>query len=152
MAKIISSPKKPSVQLKKLNFLIGKWHTQGKILQGASASSKDIRGMDTYEWVSGGFFILHRVDVFMGNERTEAVEIIGYDQSRKSYFMKSFDNQGASMIMYAVLDKPGVLKFGDAKMKTILTANKNGNSMSAKWELSENGKTWKPWMNIQFDK
>jgi len=152
MAKNNSSPKKPSVQLKKLNFLIGKWHTQGEILQGATVSSKIIRGMDTYEWVSGGFFILHRVDVFMGNEKTEAIEIIGYDQDRKSYFMKSFDNQGASITMYAVPDKPGVLKFGDDKMRSILIANKNGNSMTAKWELSKNGKTWKPWMNIQFDK
>jgi hypothetical protein len=108
--------------------------------------------MDIYEWVSGGFFILHRVDVFMGNERTEAIEIIGYDESRKSYFMKSFDNQGASITMYAVLEKSRVLKFGDNKMKSVLTANKNGNSMSAKWELSENGKTWKSWMNIQLDK
>jgi hypothetical protein len=152
MAKKDSPSKKPSVQLKKLNFLIGKWHTQGEILQGASVSSKGIRGMDIYEWVSGGFFILHRVDVFMGNERTEAIEIIGYDENRKSYFMKSFDNQGASITMYAVLEKSGVLKFGDNKMKSVLTANKDGNSMTAKWELSENGKTWKPWMNIQLDK
>ena len=132
MAKKNSSPKKPSVQLKKLNFLIGKWHTQGEILQGAFVSSKDIRGMDTYEWVSGGFFILHRVDVFMGNERTEAIEIIGYDENHKSYFMKSFDNQGASITMYAVLEKSGVLKFGDNKMKSVLTVNK-GTNISATW-------------------
>jgi hypothetical protein len=135
-----------------LNFLIGKWHTQGEILQAASGSSKNIRGMDTYEWVSGGLFILHRVDVFMGDEKAEAVEIIGYDKSRKSYFMKSFDNQGASMTMYAVLEKRGVLKFGDNKMRSVLKAKKDGSSMSAKWELSGNGKTWKPWMNLQFDK
>lgn len=141
-----------SPQLKQLDFLIGKWHTRGEILQGAAGPSKNIRGMDTYEWVSGGYFILHRVDVFMGQERTEAVEIIGYDESRKSYFMKSFDSQEASMTMYAVLEKPGVLKFGDDKMKAVLTANKAGSSMSAKWELSENGQTWKPWMNIQLDK
>ena len=42
-------------QLKKLHFLIGKWHTTGKILQGAPGSSNEIRGMDTYEWISGGF-------------------------------------------------------------------------------------------------
>jgi hypothetical protein len=36
-------------------------------------------------------------------------------------------------------------------MKSVLTANKNGNSMRAKWELAENGK-WKPWMTIQFEK
>jgi hypothetical protein len=152
MVKKNISQKKPSIQLKKLNFLIGKWHTKGEVLQGASASSKEIRGMDTYEWVSGGFFILHRVDVFMGNERTEAIEIIGYDENRKSYFMKSFDSQGESITMYAVLEKSSVLKFGDEKMRTVLTANEDGSSMSAKWELSENGKTWKPWMNIEFKK
>jgi hypothetical protein len=152
MAKQKSPSKKQSAQLKKLSFLIGRWHTKGEILQGASAASKDIRGMDTYEWVSGGLFILHRVDVFMGTERTEAIEIIGYDENRKSYFMKSFDSQGASPVMYATLEKAGVLKFGDNKMKSMLTANKDGSRMTAKWELSENGKTWKPWMNIQFDK
>jgi hypothetical protein len=152
MAKKNISQKNPSIQLKKLNFLIGKWHTKGEILLGASLSLKEIRGMDTYEWVSGGFFILHRVDVFMGNERTEAIEIIGYDEDRKSYFMKSFDSQGESITMYAVLEKSLVLKFGDEKMRTVLTANEDGSSMSAKWELSENGKTWKPWMNIEFKK
>lgn len=152
MAKKNLSQIKPSAQLKKLNFLIGKWHTQGEILWGGSFNSKIIRGMDTYEWVAGGFFILHRVDVFMGNERTEAIEIIGYDEIRKSYFMKSFDNQGLSITMYAVLEKPGVLKFGDNKMKTVLIANKAESSMSAKWDISENGKTWKSWMNIQLNK
>ena len=152
MAKKKLSPKKPSNQLKKLNFLIGKWHTEGETLRDVSRSSKKIKGMDTYEWISGGFFILHRVDVFMGNERIEAIEIIGYDEGRKSYVMKSFDSQGESLTMYAVLKKPGVLMFGDKKMHTILTVNKNDNSMSAKWELAENGKTWKPWMNIKLNK
>jgi hypothetical protein len=152
MAPKKSSPPKPAPQLKKLNFLIGQWHTSGKVLKGSSGPSKIIRGMDTYEWISGGFFILHRVDVFMGNEKTEAIEIIGYDENRKCYFMKSFDNKGASMTMYATLEKPGVLKFGDSSMRSVLTAQKKGHSMSAKWELSENGKTWIPWMNLRFDK
>lgn len=143
---------KPGSQIRKLNFLIGKWHTKGKILQDASNASTEITGMDTYEWISGGFFILHRVDVFMANERTEIVEIIGYDKSRKSFFMKSFDNHGEAITMYAVLEKPGVLKLGDKKMKSTLTVNKGGNTMVAKWELSENGKTWKPWMDIKFSK
>jgi len=152
MAKKKPTQRKPGSQLKKLSFLIGKWHTEGEILQGAANSSKEIRGMDTYEWISAGFFILHRVDVFMRNERTEAIEIIGYDENRKSYFMRSFDSHGESLTMYAELIKPGVLKFGDDKMRANLTVNKNGNSMLAKWELSENGKTWKPWMVIKLKK
>ena len=152
MAKIITPAAKRQSTIKKLNFLIGKWHTQGKILQGATEASNEIRGMDTYEWIAGGFFILHRVDVFMGNERTEVVEIIGYDETKKSYFMQSFDNQGESPIMYALLDKPGVLKLGDKKMRSTLTANRKGNIMTAKWELSEDGKTWKPWMDMKLSK
>lgn len=57
MAKKHASSKNPGVHLKKLIFLIGKWHTQGEILPGASVSPKEIRGMDIYEWVAGGFFI-----------------------------------------------------------------------------------------------
>lgn len=152
MAEKDSSSKKPSVHLKKLNFLIGKWHTQGEILQDVSNSSKEIRGMDTYEWISGGFFILHRVDVFMGNERAEAVEIIGYDENSKFYFMQSFDNNGASITMYAVIEKSVFFKFGDDRMRSVLKVSKDGNSMNAKWELSEDGTNWKPWMNIHLNK
>ena len=143
---------KPSSLIRKLSFLIGHWHTKGKILQGSPGASNEIRGMDTYEWISGGFFILHRVDVFMASKRTEVIEIIGYDKSKKSYFMKSFDNQGEATTMYAILEKPGVLKLGDKKMKATLTVDKNGDSMIAKWDLSKNGKDWKPWMDIKFTK
>lgn len=152
MAKNKTSLTKSSSQIKKLNFLIGNWHTKGEILQGAPNSSKEIRGMDTYEWISGGFFMLHRVDVFMANERTEVIEIIGYDETKKSFFMKSFDNHGEATTMFAVLEKSRVLKLWDKKMKSTLTVSKSGNSMIAKWELSENGKTWKPWMDIKFSK
>lgn len=152
MAKNNTSLTKPGDQIRKLSFLIGNWHTRGEILQGALTSSKEISGMDTYEWISGGFFILHRVDVFMANKRTEVIEIIGYDKSRKSFFMKSFDNHGEATTIYAVLEKSGVLKLGDKKMKSTLTVNKSGNSMTAKWQLSENGKTWKPWMDIKLSK
>ena len=149
---IKSSSKKSMAELKKLSFLVGKWHTRGEVTLGASDSSKEIRGMDTYEWVSAGCFILHRVDVFMGRKRTEAIEIIGYEDVSKAYFMQSFDSDGASLKMYAVLDKKGVLKFGDDKMRSVLRMHKDGNSMSAKWELSEDGKRWKPWMKIRFDR
>lgn len=138
--------------MKKLEFLIGSWHTQGEVLQDGSNASLQISGMDTYEWISGGCFILHRVDVFMGKARTEAVEIIGYDKNRQTFFMKSFDNQGEETLMYALVEKAGVLKFGDNKMKSVLSISKDGNTMHAKWEQSKNGKDWEPWMQLEFKK
>jgi len=151
MANNRSQQKKPHSKLRQLNFLVGKWHTSGEILKSGTKPSIQIKGMDTYEWINNGFFLLHRVDVFMGEERTEVIEIIGYDNIRKKYFMRSYDNLGGSAMMYATLDKPDVLKLGDKKMRSTLSTGKRGDHMIAKWERLEKAK-WVPWMNIQLSK
>jgi len=39
-----------------------------------------ITGTDIYEWLPGGFFLLHRVDVVIGEQAVRAIELIGeYD-------------------------------------------------------------------------
>lgn len=144
--------KKPGNKLKHLSFLVGKWHTEGEILKTPSSPFSPIKGMDTYEWINDGFFLLHRVDVFMGDTRTEVIEIIGYDSNKKSYFMQSFDNKGELATMYATLEKSGVFKIVDNKMRSTLSVNKNGNHMMAKWERSEDGKKWIPWMDVKLTK
>jgi hypothetical protein len=138
-------------KIRELSFLIGKWHTEGEIIDSTSASSGKIRGMDTYEWISGGHFILHRVDVFMDTQRTEVIEIIGFDDKRKAYFMTSFDNQGTSTTMYATLEKSGILKISDKEMRSTLSVAKNGNSMTAKWEQLQKNK-WLPWLDMKLTK
>jgi hypothetical protein len=129
--------------------LIGKWHTSGKLLIGEGNSSTIIRGMDTYEWIAAGNFILHTVDVFMGNDRTQVTEIIGVNKRGGKFLMTSYDSTGAVTSMTASLTKSGVLKLGDKKMRAVLSRNNDG-SMTADWELFD--KTWKPWMEIQLTK
>jgi len=39
-----------------------------------------ITGTDIYEWLPGGFFLLHHVDVVIGEQAVRAIELIGeYD-------------------------------------------------------------------------
>jgi hypothetical protein len=47
----------------------------------AVAPRETKEALDTYEWLPGGFFLLHRVDGLMGDEPVQAVEIIGYEAS-----------------------------------------------------------------------
>ena len=135
--------------LKQLSFLIGKWHTSGRLLAENADSSSVIRGMDTYEWIAGGEFILHTVDVFMGKERAQVSEIIGPGKRGKKFFMTSYDNSGAVITMNASLTAKGVLRLGDDKMRATLSRNRDG-SMTARWELFN--RTWKPWMEIELRK
>ncbi len=63
-----------------LEPLIGAWRTEGEVL-GEDGATGDVtfHGTDTYEWL-GRAFVVHRVDVTMGEDHVEAVELIGpYD-------------------------------------------------------------------------
>lgn len=144
---------KPSPELKHLNFLVGKWHSEGTVLPTSSSPEIKIKGTDIYEWVSGGFFLLHRVDVLMGDEKVQAIEIIGgYDALSKTFPMRSFDNQGNFTTMQARVGQDGVMKITGEMMRSMLIADKDCNNMTAYWERSENGVTWMPWMDMKFSK
>src|ERR671918_1085387 len=96
-------PPKPDPALKRLDAFVGKWNTEGQMKESPFGPAGKIIGTDTYEWLAGGFFLLHRVDVRMGDQKNESIEIIGYDASTKTYPMHSFDSQGNSLVMEAEL-------------------------------------------------
>jgi hypothetical protein len=49
----------PSPQVRRLGALVGRWRSEGHIVGDPPAP---ITGTDTYEWLAGGFFLVHHVD------------------------------------------------------------------------------------------
>ena len=135
-------------EIKKLQFLIGTWNTEGTIWQDGERTG-EIKGTDSYEWAAGGFYILHLVNVMMTEKKVEVVELIGYDDTNRSYIMHSFDNEGNKMIMHAVSEKEGEIKIQSDNMRSTLNAG-NKDQMEARWEKSEDGVQWKHWMDMKF--
>src|SRR5688572_3510770 len=114
--------KHPDPQLIRFNFLIGEWHTKGEAKAIATSPAMKISGTDSYVWILGGCFILHRADVMMGEEKTEVLELIGeYDASTDTFQMRSFDNQGNYSIMEANFENDKVLKINGDKMRATLS-------------------------------
>jgi hypothetical protein len=106
--------------------------------------------VDTYEWLPGGFFLLHRVDVRIGGERVEAVEIIGWDASTGTYFAHSFDSRGNVESMRASVEG-GVWTFlGEAERFTGGFGD-GGRTLSGTWERRD-GSRWLPWMDVRLTK
>ena len=139
-------------EMKALNFLIGKWNTKGEIKEDGKMPATKIKGVDSYEWILNGCFILHKVDVVMGDNRTEAIELIcEYENTNKTYKMRSFDNQGNFMTMEAHLDESGALHILGDTMRSKLSMD-NSNNMSAHWEKLDDSKNWQPWMDLRFSK
>jgi hypothetical protein len=154
----------PSSEIQRLGALVGRWRSEGHIVGDAAVP---ITGTDIYAWLPGGFFLVHHVDVMVGEQKVQAIEIIGeYDPATDSYTGRAYDNQGNITVMRARVDDDGVWTFtggGDVApvarpssadatgaVRSTLTVSADSRSMTAKWERRDDGSTWQPWMDMTF--
>ena len=145
-----AQPPRPGPEHARLTPFVGRWTTSGQVLASDSIPALEIAGIDEYEWMPGGFFLLHRVDVRIGGERVQALEIIGRDAERGKYFMRSFDSQGGTAAMHASV-RDGTWTFaGDAERFTGSFSD-GGEMLSGRWERREGGQ-WLPWMDVRLTK
>ncbi|MET8339442.1 DUF1579 family protein [Streptosporangium canum] len=142
----------PPIENKHLDALVGRWRSRGRIVAAdPSDPAIEIAGSDTYEWLAGGFFLVHRVDVRIGDDHVEVIEMIGpYDPSTGTYPMRSFDNQGAFATMRASVADDGVWTFSGGTERATLVIADDRATMSATWERTDDTTTWHPWMTMSF--
>lgn len=134
---------------KRLEALIGRWRTEGQTVAGPSEAAVRIAGTDTYEWLGGGFFVVHRVDVRFGDDHVEAIEVIGYDAASRTYPTHAFDSQGAATT-YHLRERDGTWTISGENERSTLVPAADGVTMRASWERSDDGRTWRPWMEIRL--
>jgi hypothetical protein len=136
---------------KQLNKFVGKWNTSGRIPSTDKTPEVEVKGTDTYEWLPGEFFLLHKVDVHIGDERNQTLEVIGFDTQPNEYTMQYYDNKGESGKMKASIKKD-IWTFENDKLRFTGTFKDNDNEFSGTWEQSENATTWTKMMDINLVK
>lgn len=87
-------PGKPGPEHELLDVFIGRWITEGHTVASEDALSVEILASDVYEWMPGGFFVLHSAYGRVGNTDVGGTEIIGYDAQSNKYHTHFFDSQG----------------------------------------------------------
>jgi hypothetical protein len=151
-------------EIARLGALVGRWRSEGRV---AGDPPELITGTDTYEWLPGGFFIIHHVDVEVGGHTVQAIEIIGErDPATDAFIARAYDNDGNVTIMRATVGAENVWTFtggGDiapaaelasakaaGAVRSTLTVSADGQRMSARWERSDDGSVWERWMDMTF--
>jgi hypothetical protein len=134
-------------QIEPLNAFVGRWTTRGRIHDG----DRSFSGTDTYEWLAGQHFLIHRVDVRMGGREMKAIEIIGWDAERDTYVMNSFDSQGAHTVMQASVSE-GAWRFEGETMRFHGAFSADGRTISGTWETRGDDEAWRPWMDVVLTK
>jgi hypothetical protein len=131
-----------------LGAFAGVWRTSG--MMPAQSGPVMITGIDTYEWLPGGYFLLHTVDVTMGEERRRSTEIIGCDNGSGSYVMYSFDDRGNITLMKAGYDQ-GTWTFQGDALRFTGSFDPGNKVISGVWERLEEGH-WVHLMNIRLSR
>jgi hypothetical protein len=149
----MSAPKptqpKPSATHRRLDVFIGAWHAEGTSYgDGQDAANPLAAGVpwtsdETYEWLRGSFFVLHRWDAQMGKHEFNGAEIMGYDETEGGYFTRMFDNAGHHPDYRASVDGP-ICSFKDAQTRATVTVQDGGDKMTFSWEWKDGGKKWLP--------
>jgi hypothetical protein len=75
-----------------LNSLIGRWITVGETIPAEDAPAVKIDASDIYEWVAGGFFVVHTAYGCIGDTRVGGIEMIGYDAITRKFRTHFFDS------------------------------------------------------------
>src|ERR1700754_3381886 len=138
---------KPGAGHKRLDVFVGKWNTRGQTKAGNEGPAMIITGTDSYEWMPGGFFLVHQWHVRIGSEESRGMEVIGYNAKTRSYPTYSFDDQG-NICTYQASEYEGKWAFRSRSERATVEISEDGTTITANWEQLTDGLNWQPWMEV----
>ena len=89
------APPKPGPELARLAYFVGNWNEVGK--STAHGMEGPVSSTQTWEWVSGGFFLEGHSDNKSPAGDFSITAVLGYDPESKMYTYNAFDSWGESI-------------------------------------------------------
>jgi hypothetical protein len=93
---------------------------------------------DVYEWVPGGFFVMHTAYGKIGDIDVGAVEILCYDPEVGHYWSQLFDSGGTASVS-TLRESDGVWTWRGERTRCTVTFSDNDTVQSAHHELRLDG-------------
>ena len=132
---------------RRLDVFIGKWINEGQTIAGTDAPAVRIVTSDVYEWMPGGFFVLHTAYGRIGDSLGGGTEIIGYDEASQTYRSYFFDGQGNVSVHELTAQGDRWTWTGDTTRCTANFADSGKTQRAYHERLDENGQ-WVPAMDV----
>jgi uncharacterized protein DUF1579 len=137
-----------------LQSFVGTWETEGQQYESPLGPAAKVKALETYEWLTGRAFLVHRFEGHVGDKPAARVELIGAAEAGASFPVHSFyDNgfvgewqlqvRGASWILNGHWPVRG------KELKVRCTIIDGGDTMTGRWEYAEDGDDWKPSWDVK---
>lgn len=131
----------------RLEVFIGKWINEGHTIATADAPAVPILTSDVYEWMPGGFFVLHTAYGRIGNADVGGKEIISYDAASKKYRSYFFDSQGRISTHELTVSGDTWKWSGEQTRSTAVFTDQDKTQTAHHERLDEHG-NWVPAMDV----
>ena len=129
--------------LQALEVFVGTW---SMILGFAPSPADAPRARTTWEWLAGRRFLIQRWEVDHP-DAPDGIAVIGSDGSESAYAQHYFDSRGVVRIYDMSLAGPvwmleRIAAERDFSQRFTGTFSEDRNTISGRWERSDDGKTW----------
>jgi Protein of unknown function (DUF1579) len=146
-------PPKPTPELKKLDYFLGNWTSEGEAKPGPMGPGGKFTESAHGEWMDGSFFLVIHSD-FKGGAMGNATGMayMGYNADEKVYTYDAFSSMGENIHAKGTLDGDtwnwtNEFKMGAQTMKSRYTMKiLSPDSYTFKFEMSPDGTKWESGM------
>ncbi len=121
-----------------LDRFVGHWSVQGKNPLASVEADEDITGVETFQWLTGEYFLEYRWDRVLAHGWHHGVAMIGYDAEEEVFFAHFYDNLGFHR-RYEVGVEANRLTFEGKHERGELRLDESCRKMQIHWERSERG-------------
>jgi Protein of unknown function (DUF1579) len=146
---------KPGAEVKKLDYFVGTWTTEGTVSQGPWGAGGKFSVTETAEWMPGDFFVQGHGDFKMPAEvggEGKGVSFLGYDTDENVYTRDEFNSQGRREVSKGTVTGDtwmwtSTQTYGGQEIKQKMTLKiLTPASYSMKFEISIDGTNWMTFM------
>jgi hypothetical protein len=138
-------------ELEQLDVFIGRWVTEGETVAELEAPVMPIVASDMYQWLPGGYFVMHPAYGRIGTTGVGGVEIIGFDPATRQFQCFFFDSQG-NTTRQTLSCRNGVWIWEGAHARCTGEFTDDRKTLTARHERSDDGVHWQPSMNVVLRK
>ncbi|MFC7624880.1 hypothetical protein [Microlunatus sp. GCM10028923] len=139
-----TAPAGPGPEHARLGVFIGRWINEGETVNVEPAMK--IITSDVYDWIPGGFFVLHTAYGKTGPFGGGATEIIGWDETAGRYRSWLFDS-GGNATEHTLSHDDGRWTWQGESTRCTATFSKDGRVQSARHERLD-GDRWIHTMDV----
>jgi hypothetical protein len=142
-----------------LDRLVGTWRLEGDQLEGPFGPAQEVTARETYEWLAGDKFLVHRFEGVVGGAPAACIELISHDAERGVYPRTTYYNDGSVREWESrekdgtwILTRAGGGAPGEPRTRCTLALGDGGETMTGNWEYSNDGKAWRTFWDVRATK